>query len=125
LRIDSYRDLKVWQLAMDRVAAVYEISAAFPISERYGLVAQVRRTAISIASNIAEGHARKSTSEYLRFLSIAFASLAELETQILIADRLGYLNHDLDAVISTTTQIGKMLRGIEQSLRRKRATAAP
>jgi four helix bundle protein len=119
VRINSYRDLKVWQRSLDLVQAVYEVSECFPRSERFGLAAQIRRAAISVPSNIAEGHARKSTLEYLRFLSIAVASLAELETQLLIATRLGYISDDAKQAFLVSDEVGRMLRGIEQALRRK------
>jgi four helix bundle protein len=86
--IRDYRDLLVWQKAMALSEDVYAHSAKFPPSEQYGLTAQVRRAAISVPANIAEGHQRYSTAEYIRFLSIARASAAELETHILLARRL-------------------------------------
>ena len=92
--VKSYQDLIVWQKAMDLVTEIYRITKNFPKEEIYGLTNQMRRAAISIPSNIAEGHARKSRAEYIRFLSIAQGSRAELETQILIAVRLGYLADD-------------------------------
>ena len=85
-----HEDLTVWQRAMSLVEQVYACSATFPDSERFGLTAQMRRAAISIPSNTAEGAARRSTPEYLRFLSIARGSLSELDTQLQIAARLGY-----------------------------------
>ncbi|MCD7097890.1 four helix bundle protein [Stenotrophomonas sp. MMGLT7] len=82
--------LDAWQDSMDLVERVYALSATFPDAERFGLTSQVRRSAVSIPSNIAEGAARRSTPDYLRFLSIARGSLAELDTQMKIAERLGY-----------------------------------
>ena len=84
--------LEVWKDAMNLVEPIYRISAVFPDSERFILSSQVRRAAISVPSNIAEGAARKSTAEYLRFLSIARGSLSELDTQLQIAERLGYIS---------------------------------
>ncbi|HEX3144767.1 MAG TPA: four helix bundle protein [Pyrinomonadaceae bacterium] len=82
MQIRSFRDLRVWQAGIDLVRSVYELTLNFPRSEVYGLASQMQRAAVSIPSNIAEGHARESTKEYLHHLSIAQASLAELETQI-------------------------------------------
>ena len=84
MAVQSYRQLIVWQKAMDFVEAVYGVSAAFPKVETYGLQAQMRRSAISIPSNIAEGQGRRSTRDFLRLLSIAYGSLLEVETQILL-----------------------------------------
>jgi len=82
MEIKNYRDLRVWQSGMDLVVMVYELSDKFPAKEMYGLTSQIRRAAVSVPSNIAEGHTRESTKEYLHHLSIAQASLAEVETQI-------------------------------------------
>src|SRR5271165_3136979 len=89
--IDDFRGLRVWQGGMDVVEAVYRASAAFPKSELYGLTNQIRRAAVSVPSNIAEGHTRATTKEYLQHVAIAQASLAEIETQTEIARRLGYI----------------------------------
>jgi four helix bundle protein len=85
-----HQKLEVWQDAMELVETIYRFSAAFPDTERFGLTMQIRRAAISVPSNIAEGAARRSTPEYLRFLSIARGSLSEVDTQIHIAERLGF-----------------------------------
>jgi four helix bundle protein len=90
----DHKDLDVWKKGMELVERVYSMSRAFPDSERFGLTSQLRRAAVSIPSNIAEGAARKSDKELLQFLSIAIGSLAELETQYLIAIRLGFLEKD-------------------------------
>ncbi|MBZ5502136.1 MAG: four helix bundle protein [Acidobacteriia bacterium] len=89
--IKSYRDLLVWQKAMDLVVASYGIAKKLPAQEMYGLVTQIQRAAASIPANIAEGHGRKHRGDYLHHLSIARGSLLELETHLLIAGRLGYL----------------------------------
>jgi len=88
----SFRELQVWQRGMQIVEAVYRISGVFPKAEAYGLTNQVRRAAVSVPSNLAEGHARASTKEYLRHVSVARGSLAELETQLEIAVRLNYVD---------------------------------
>jgi four helix bundle protein len=89
--IKSYRDLIVWQKSMTMVTAVYEATRRFPAEELYGLTAQIRRAAVSITSNIAEGYSRNSTADYIRFLRIACGSLYELRTQLEIAVNLGYM----------------------------------
>ncbi len=85
--VRNFRDLKVWQRAMELVVRSYKITSTFPPSERYDLVRQIRRSAVSIPSNIAEGHGRTHLGDYLRHLSIANGSLMELETQLLISNR--------------------------------------
>src|SRR4051812_43421206 len=93
-RLSHFRELQVWQRGMDVVEAVYRLSCEFPRAEVYGLTAQLRRAAVSVPSNIAEGHTRESTKEYLRHLPIAQASLAEVETQLELAARLKYVGGD-------------------------------
>ena len=90
MAIKSFRDLRVWQAAMDLVVDVYRLTQRFPRQEEYGLTGQMHRAAVSIPSNIAEGHAREHRKEYLHHLSIAHSSLAELQTQVEIATRLDY-----------------------------------
>src|SRR6476619_4110031 len=90
-RIGSYRDLDVWQLAMENVIEIYRVTRAFPAEERFGLVAQLRRAAVSIPSNIAEGHNRLGSGEFRRFVSIARGAVAEVETQIAVAVALGFI----------------------------------
>jgi len=90
-KMQTHKDLEVWQMGTDLVENVYRITGAFPKEEMCGLAAQIRRSAISIPSNIAEGAARKGNAEFIQFLYISLGSLSELETQILIAKRLDYL----------------------------------
>lgn len=99
----THKDLDIWRLSMDLVTNVYMLTKEFPKEEMYGLVSQMRRAAVSIPSNIAEGAARQSNKENLQFLYIALGSLSELETQAIIAKRLEYLKQD--AVIDHTEQI--------------------
>jgi len=102
---------------MDLVETVYRVSACFPKDEMYGLTSQVRRAAVSVPSNIAEGHARNSTREYLNHLSIAQGSLSEVETQLEIASRLGYLpNTELSPVLEQATVIGKQVSALRKVL---------
>ncbi len=106
---------------MDLVADTYKMSKRFPKDELYGLTSQLRRAAVSVPSNIAEGHGRKHVGEYLHHLSIANGSLMELETQVQIAFRLEYLNaEDQDVLSHRTADVGRMLAGLISSLRRRR-----
>ena len=123
--VRSYRDLLVWQRAMDLALGIYALSRSFPDSERFVMVSQLRRAAVSVPSNIAEGHARSSTRDFLRFLSIASGSLAELETQLILAHRLDYLDQDrLDSTLVLAGETGRMIRGLQTSLA-SRIVAAP
>jgi four helix bundle protein len=119
-RIRSHRDLKIWQLGMEIAELVYQLTRNFPDDEKFGLVSQLRRASISVPANIAEGNARGSTKEYLRFLSIAVGSLAEIETFLELATRFHFgdsqLISRLDALI---TEERRMLRGLQRSLRSK------
>lgn len=113
----KYSDLVVWQKAMELVTEVYKVTATFPVEERFGLSSQARRAAISIPSNIAEGHGRKATGAYINHLSIAYGSLVEFETQIQIAARLDFLPSDQSiSLLTETDEIGKMLTGLRKSL---------
>ena len=113
MSIKGYKDLIVWQKAMDFVEMVYRETKNFPKEELYSLTSQIRRAATSIPSNIAEGQARKSTAEFKHFLSFAKGSLAEVETQLLIAQRLSYINpKQLSELMDTHEQIGKMLTSL-------------
>ena len=114
----KYSDLKVWQRFMELVDEVYFTSERFPQSERFGISSQLQRAAVSIPSNIAEGHGRKSTNAFLNHLSIAFGSLMEVETLILVSERRRYVEKDKTvSLLAQTDQIGKMLSGLRRSLR--------
>jgi len=118
--INSYKDLKVWQYGIDITEEIYTSTQTFPKSEIYGLCSQMQRAAVSIPSNIAEGHARNSTKEFLRFLSIALGSIAELETQIILAERLNYLKPEKSILMQKKlNELGKMIRGLQKSLKAK------
>ena len=124
MTVRSYRDLKVWQMAMSLANDVYTVTTAFPKAEVYGLTSQIRRAAVSVPSNIAEGHARGTTRDFLRFLAVAQGSLAELETQFLIATRQGFLPEDNAApLLATADEVGKMLRSLQTSLNEKLAVS--
>lgn len=115
--VRDYSDLIAWQRAMDLVVAVYQVANSLPVDERYGLSLQMRRAAVSIPSNIAEGHGRDSTKEFLHYLSIARGSLCEVETQVLIAERLAYVSGDDRAtVLEQTNEVGRLLRGLSRAL---------
>ena len=111
----DYRDLTVWQKAMDLVTDVYRATRAFPKEELYGLTVQLRRCAISVPSNIAEGQGRLTRGEFRQFLGHAKGSLAELETQLIIAERLGYLKAP-QALVSQLAEVARLLNGLLNSL---------
>ena len=114
----SYQDLVAWQKAMDLVADVYRFTSGFPREETYGLTSQLRRAAISVPSNIAEGQGRHGNGEFKRFLRLSLGSLMELETQVMIAERLGYLERkSAGAVLLQSAEIGRVLNGLINSLR--------
>lgn len=119
-RIRSHRDLKVWQLGMEIVEAVYQLSSSYPKDETYGLTSQIRRAAVSVPANIAEGHARAFTKEYQRHLSIAVGSLAEVETYLDLCVRLGYSTADSAGTVQKMTdEERRMLRGLQRALQAK------
>ncbi len=121
--LTTYRELEVWQSAIDLVAAVYAMSKAWPDSERFGLISQAQRASVSIPANIAEGYGRAKRGEYLHHLSIARGSLAELETIIVIAVRLGHSQRDDAAVIWSKCQtVGRLLNGQIRSLKASAVT---
>ena len=118
--VKDYRDLVAWQKAMDLVVMVYQGTAALPREEIYGLTAQMRRAAVSVPSNIAEGHARRTTPDFLHFLSIARGSLKELETQVFIARRLDYINEQQESELtSLTAEVSRIISGLTSSLKKR------
>jgi four helix bundle protein len=118
--LKSYRDLEVWQKAMDLVVECYKITKNFLESEIYGLTSQLRRAAVLSPANIAERRERQHTKEFLQHLSIAYGSLAELETHLQIAQRLNYLDiAHVDQVLEKTAEIGRMINGLRRSLQNK------
>lgn len=115
--IQSYRDLRVWQGAMDLVESVYTLSGAFPPDERFGLTSQIRRSSVSVPSNIAEGWGRASRGEYRQFLRYAQGSLREAETQWLISARLGFASAEAVASLEVASQIlGRQLIALMRAL---------
>lgn len=123
--VQSYRDLIAWQKAIELADAVYRATSRFPAQEVYGLSSQIRRSAVSVPSNIAEGQAKLTTGEFMAFQSHARGSLAELETQMILAGRLGYMT---DAVAGDLEQkaaeVGRLLNGLIASLRAKKGRRA-
>lgn len=115
----AHHDLKVWQEAMDLVKMIYQSSSSFPESENFGLKSQIRRAAISVPSNIAEGAARTSAKEFLQFLSVSRGSLSEVETQMLISKNLGYLENP-DHVMEQIDKVFGLLGGLINSLRERK-----
>ena len=114
----DHKDLDVWKKGMDLVERIYAVSGTFPDVERFGLTSQIRRAAVSIPSNIAEGAARKSDKELIQFLSIASGSLAELETQYLIAKRLNFLEND-ETLSNLMNDEKQLLLGFRNYIKKK------
>ena len=114
--VRSFRDLRVWQAAMDLAETCYRLTQDFPREEMYGLTSQVRPAAVSIPANIAEGHGRDGARELAQFLRIARGSLRELETHLLLARRLDFCAaSDVDGVLDQADQVGRMLAGLYKS----------
>jgi len=117
MAVKHYGELIAWQKAMDLVVLIYRSTQAFPREEMFGLSCQVRRAAVSVPSNIAEGQGRRTTGEFLQFLSIARGSLQEAETQILFAERLGYLPEvKRKELIDSSSEVGRLISGLINSL---------
>jgi four helix bundle protein len=122
--VRCYADLLVWQRAMDVVEATYRLAARLPPGERFELSSQLRRAAVSIAANIAEGHGRASTKEFLWFLSVAKGSLMELETLAIAAERLGFVPEpDTEQFLHATAELSRMLAGLRRGLQHHRAVS--
>jgi four helix bundle protein len=116
--IRSYRDLLVWQRAMDLVVESYRVGRMLPKAELYGLTGQLQRAAVSVAANIAEGHGREHLGDYLHHLSIATGSIMELETHLLIAQRLSYVTDaDIKPALETSAEVSRMLSGLTRRLK--------
>lgn len=117
MKVLNYTELIVWKKSMDLVESIYLITNKFPKEEIYSLTNQIRRAAVSIPSNIAEGQQRNSTGQFKYFLSVAQGSRAEVETQIRIAMRLGYADtNEMDKILELCAEIGKMMHGLERAL---------
>ena len=125
-QIRSFKDLIVWQKAFQLCLDVYRGTQGFPAEERFGLTTELRKTSRSVPCNIAEGRQRRTTTEYLRFLDIASGSRAELETQLLLAQALGYLSDENSvSLLSTCEEVAKLLAALARALRSKAGRTHP
>lgn len=114
----SYRDLRVWKEAVGLVKDIYQATAQFPATETYGLTSQIRKAAVSIPSNIAEGQGRNSSGEFRQFLGVSLGSIAEVETQLIISKEIGYFApKELDRYLSRLDDLRKMLKSLSLSLK--------
>jgi four helix bundle protein len=121
--LKNYKELKVWQKAYQLCITIYKITKHFPKEERYGLTSQIRRSAVSVPSNIAEGYGRKTTQEYIQSLYIAYGSHCELETQILLSKDLGYIKtEDFNVLQMGIGEVERMLKALIKSLQNKHST---
>lgn len=118
--VNSYRDLLVWQRAVDLTVECYAATRDFPNSETYGLTSQIRRSSTSIPANIAEGNGRENTGAYVQFLRIAQGSLKELETHVIVAQKVGLLSENrLEGLLLRMEDIGKMVRALIRNLQKR------
>ena len=121
MSVKSFRELIAWQKAMDLVAEVYAATVNFPSDERFGLTSQLRRAAVSIPSNIAEGQGRNTPRDFVHFLSIAYGSLCEVQTQVLLSQRLQYMDtFSAEQIMEHSEEVGRILNGLSNSLIAKR-----
>ncbi len=119
-KIKSFKDLRVWQKGIEIVIDAYALTKKFPKEELYSLTTQIKRSAVSIPSNIAEGQGRNSTKDFLRYISIAYGSLLELETQVSISEMLGYLSgNETRFLLEKCAEVGRLVNGLRNSLERK------
>lgn len=119
-QLRTHKDLDVWNKAMELAGEVYSVTRQFPREEVYGLTSQTRRAAVSIPSNIAEGAARDSRKEFIQFLHVALGSVAELETQLILATQMGFIHNN--SILNRIEQVRKMLLGLLRFLKRKPIT---
>ena len=116
-KIENFKDLKIWQKGIALAKAIYKVTDSFPSKETYGIVSQMRRAVVSVPSNVAEGFMRRHNKEYRQFLYIALGSLAELETQVIISEQLGFLNkEESDKIQTNIDEIDKMTTGLIKCL---------
>lgn len=120
MAVKSYRELEVWQIAMNLAEACYRATKGFPKEEMFGLTSQIRRAAVSVPANIAEGQGRSGTKEFLNHLSIARGSLLELETHLLLSNRVGLIAKDqLESLLEMADKVSRMLSGLRRALEQK------
>ena len=118
MKAESYKDLILWQKAMDLAELIYKSTISFPREETYGLTSQLRRSAVSIPSNIAEGRSRNTKGEFLQFLGFSKGSLSELETQVLLSVRLNYLPiEQSEKILSLAIEVGKLITSFQLKLK--------
>jgi len=124
--LKNYKDLRVWQNSYQLCLEIYRVTSKYPTQERYNLVSQIRRAALSVPSNIAEGYSRKQLPEYIRFLHIAYGSLAELETQLYLSRDLSFLKEEeFQALHRKVKDLERMLSALIESLKKKLDTLKP
>jgi four helix bundle protein len=122
--LKNYKELQVWQKGYQLCLQIYKITKKFPKEEQYGLISQIRRAAVSVPSNIAEGYGRKTTSDYLRSLYIAYGSNCELETQIMLSRDLNYIfSNDSEKLLNEIREVERMLKALIKSLENKCLTS--
>ena len=120
MRVRNYRDLVVWERAVDLVAEIYRLSAGFPHEEQFGLTAQVRRASVSVSANIAEGSGRATSRDFLNFLSYSRGSLKEAESMVFVAQRLGFVSPpDCTQALSLADETSRMLIGLRGSIAKR------
>ncbi len=120
MSVQHYRQLHVWQKAMDLVVQCYERTRGFPAEERYGLVSQIRRASVSVAANIAEGQGRNHVKEFIQFIGLAKGSLCELETELLVSERVGFLTaQQSEESLACCAEVGRMLSGLKRALEQR------
>ena len=115
----NYKELKIWQRSVKLASMIYEMTSAFPSEEKFGLISQLRRASVSVSSNIAEGSARSSDKDFSRFIDIAYESLCELETQVIIAQEFGFIRDSDSGIYSESiTELQKMIYTFSKTLKK-------
>ena len=116
-KIKNFKDLKIWQKGIELTKSIYQLSGNFPYEEKFGITGQMRRSSISVPSNIAEGFMRQHNKEYKQFLYISLGSLAELETQVILSEELGFVEKiHIQSILSNIQELNKMIMGLIKCL---------